>query len=149
MNPTLLNRGSKAALALVAVLLLTSLVMDFAVISPRIDRKHQLEAERSRLRAELGNTLGAVVNWALGLYLLHFQERRWFYFNKKQIAKAQQWFQRYGYWSLLLAWMPIGGDPLTLVAGIMKVRLWLFLLLVGFGKALRYVSVVFLADWAG
>lgn len=59
MNTTLLNRGSKAALALVAVLLLASLVMDFAVISPRIDRKHQLEAERSRLRAELGRTLGA------------------------------------------------------------------------------------------
>jgi len=57
VNPTLLNRGSKAALALVASLLLTSLIMDFAVITPRIDRKHRLEAERSRLRTELGKTL--------------------------------------------------------------------------------------------
>lgn len=95
--------------------------------------------------ATLGNTLGAVVNWLLGRYLLHFQDRRWFYFSREQVARAQRWFQRYGFWTLLLAWAPIGGDALTLVAGIMKVRLWLFVLLVGTGKALRYVAVVYLA----
>ena len=97
--------------------------------------------------ATLGNTLGAVVNWMLGLYLLHFQDRRWFYFSRRQIDKAQRWFQRYGFWSLLLAWMPVGGDALTLIAGIMKVRLWLFLVLVGTGKALRYIAVVYLTNW--
>ncbi len=98
--------------------------------------------------ATLGNTLGAVVNWVLGRYLLHFQDRRWFYFSSAQIEKAQRWFQRYGFWSLLLAWMPVGGDALTLIAGVMKVRMWLFLLLVGTGKALRYVSVVYVAAWS-
>ena len=97
--------------------------------------------------ATLGNTLGAVVNWALGLYLLHFQDRRWFYFSRQQIERAQRWYGRYGFWSLLFAWLPIGGDALTLIAGIMKVRLWLFLLLVGSGKGLRYISVVFISDW--
>jgi membrane protein YqaA with SNARE-associated domain len=92
--------------------------------------------------ATLGNTLGAVVNWFLGLYLLDFQDRRWFYFSKAQIEKAQIWYQRYGFWSLLLAWLPVGGDALTLIAGIMKVRLSLFLLLVGLGKALRYIVLV-------
>ena len=98
--------------------------------------------------ATLGNTLGAVVNWVLGRYLLHFQDRRWFYFSSAQIEKAQRWFQRYGFWSLLLAWMPVGGDALTLIAGIMNVRMWLFLLLVGTGKALRYISVVYVAAWS-
>lgn len=93
--------------------------------------------------ATTGNTLGAVVNWLLGKYLLHFKDRRWFYFNDKQIEGAQRWFQRYGFWSLLLAWAPVGGDALTLIAGIMRVRLTLFLVLVGTGKALRYVSVVY------
>ncbi len=97
--------------------------------------------------ATLGNTLGAVVNWVLGLYLLHFQDRRWFYFSKKQIETAQRWFQRYGFWTLLLAWMPVGGDALTLIGGIMRVPLWLFLLLVGSGKALRYISIVYLSAW--
>ncbi|MCW8908881.1 MAG: DedA family protein [Sedimenticola sp.] len=98
--------------------------------------------------ATLGNTLGAVVNWVLGLYLLHFRDRRWFYFSQSQIDRAQRWFQRYGFWSLLLAWMPIGGDALTLIAGIMRVRLWIFLLLVATGKALRYISVVYFAAWS-
>ncbi len=94
--------------------------------------------------ATLGNTLGAVVNWVLGRFLLRFQDRRWFYFSRKQVDDAQRWYNRYGFWSLLFAWLPVGGDALTLIAGIMKVRLWLFLLLVGGGKALRYVSVAYL-----
>ena len=100
------------------------------------------------LVATLGNTLGAVVNWILGRYLLHFQDRRWFFFSHQQIETAQRWYNRYGFWSLLFAWLPVGGDALTLIAGIMKVRLWLFLLLVGSGKGLRYVSVVYLVDWS-
>ena len=97
--------------------------------------------------ATLGNTLGSVVNWWLGLYLLRFQNRRWFYFSPAQISRAQYWFQRYGYWTLLLAWLPIGGDPLTLVAGIMKIRLGVFLPLVAVGKGLRYVAVIYFSAW--
>ena len=98
------------------------------------------------LTATAGNTLGAAVNWWLGRYLLHFQDRRWFYFKPSQIEKAQRWFQRYGVWTLLLAWLPVGGDPLTLIAGIMRVRLDVFLVLVGLGKGLRYVTIVWLSD---
>ena len=97
--------------------------------------------------ATLGNTLGGVVNWGLGRYLLNFKDRRWFYFNSQQIERAQNWFQRYGFWSLLLAWLPVVGDGLTLIAGTMRVRLWLFILLVGLGKGLRYISVVYLASF--
>jgi len=96
--------------------------------------------------ATLGNTLGSVVNWGLGRYLLHYRDRRWFYFNTKQIERAQNWFQHYGFWTLLFAWVPLGGDALTLIAGIMRVRFWLFILLVGLGKGLRYISVVYLAS---
>ncbi len=99
--------------------------------------------------ATAGNTLGAVVNWVLGRFLLRFQDRRWFAFNRAQVAGAQRWFQRYGVWSLLFAWMPVGGDALTLIAGIMKVRLDLFVILVGVGKGLRYVSVAWVAGWIG
>lgn len=97
--------------------------------------------------ASLGNTLGALVNWYLGLYLLKYQHKRWFYFKETQIARMQVTFQRYGVWSLLLAWLPLIGDVLTLIAGIMKVRLLPFLLLVATGKTLRYIAVVYFADW--
>mgnify|MGYP001089879703 CR=1 FL=1 len=100
------------------------------------------------LVASLGNTLGAAVNWYLGRFLLQYQDRRWFYFKKEQITRMQLWFQRYGVWSLLFAWLPLGGDALTFVAGMMKVRFMLFFFLVGIGKSLRYVAVVYLADWS-
>lgn len=99
--------------------------------------------------ATTGNTLGAVVNWVIGRYLLHFQDRKWFYFKQSQIERAQQWYNRYGFWSLLLAWLPIGGDALTLIAGIMKVRIATFIILVGIGKAARYISIVYLNTWLG
>lgn len=57
----------------------------------------------------------------------------------------QSIFNRYSLWSLLFAWVPLGGDALTLIAGVMKVPLRLFLLLVGAGKFLRYLAIVYLA----
>lgn len=95
--------------------------------------------------ASIGNTLGAVVNWLLGRFLLHWQDRKWFPVSKSQLARAQRWYDRYGVWSLLLAWLPFGGDPLTVIAGIMRVNFWLFCALVGFGKAARYAAVILLA----
>ncbi len=94
--------------------------------------------------ASLGNTAGAMVNWGLGRFLLHFQDRKWFYFSAQQVTRSQHWFQRYGIWSLLFSWMPFGGDVLTFIAGIMRVNLLVFLVLVGLGKTLRYIVVWYL-----
>jgi len=88
--------------------------------------------------ASVGNTLGSAVNWLLGRYLLRFQQRRWFPFKAHNLERAQAWFQRYGVWSLLLAWLPVGGDALTFVAGVMRVRLTVFLVLTAIGKGSRY-----------
>ena len=98
--------------------------------------------------ASIGNTLGAAVNWVLGRFLLKYQDRRWFYFKAEQVAKAQRWFQRYGVWSLLFAWLPIGGDALTFIAGVMRVRFWVFLVLVGLGKTGRYIVIFYLTRWS-
>lgn len=99
------------------------------------------------LLATSGNTLGSVVNFYLGWYLLKFKDKKWFYFKDSQIKRSQIWFQKYGVWSLLFAWLPLGGDVLTLIAGIMRVNLWLFILLVGLGKFFRYVVVMYAAHF--
>ncbi|MDD9981312.1 MAG: DedA family protein [Gammaproteobacteria bacterium] len=91
------------------------------------------------LVATLGNTLGAVINWALGRFIERFRDRRWFPASPQQIERAQAWFQRYGIWSLLFAWLPVVGEPLTVVAGAMRVHIAPFLILVAIGKGLRYV----------
>ncbi len=94
------------------------------------------------LSATIGNTAGAAINWWIGRYLTHYESRRWFPFKPDKLHRAQHWFQRYGVWSLLLAWLPIGGDALTFIAGVMRVRLDLFLLLTFIGKGLRYLVVI-------
>ena len=93
--------------------------------------------------ASTGNVLGATVNWALGRWAA---ETRWVQGNA-QLARAGLWFQRYGPWSLLLSWLPVIGDPLTLAAGLARLRLPLFLLPVAVGKVGRYLAVFYLADW--
>lgn len=94
------------------------------------------------LTATCGNSLGAVINWWLGLYINRFQKRSWFPFKDEQLLRSQKWFQRYGVWSLLLAWLPIVGDGLTLIAGMMRVRFPVFFLLTTIGKGLRYAVVL-------
>jgi membrane protein YqaA with SNARE-associated domain len=98
------------------------------------------------LWATSGNSLGSIVNWVMGRYFLHFQDRRWFPVSKQSMEKAQHWFQRYGIWSLLLSWTPVIGDPLTLIAGVMKVRLSLFVLLVVLAKGVRYALLLGLVN---
>ena len=80
-----------------------------------------------------------MVNWAAGRFIERFRDRRWFPANREQLERAQAWFRRYGIWSLLFAWLPVVGEPLTVVAGAMRVRIAPFLILVAIGKGLRYV----------
>ena len=94
------------------------------------------------MAAIIGNTAGSVVNWGLGMYMRHFEGRRWFPFKPADIDKASTRFQRYGVWTLLLAWVPLMGDPLTFVAGVMRVPFTVFLPLVAMGKAARYMVLV-------
>jgi membrane protein YqaA with SNARE-associated domain len=90
------------------------------------------------LVATAGNSLGAVVNWFLGRFLTRYESRRWFPFRPDSLHRSQAWFQKYGVWSLLLAWLPIGGDALTFIAGVMRVRFSVFFVLTVIGKGARY-----------
>ena len=96
--------------------------------------------------ATAGNTLGAIVNWAIGRGLEHQRHRRWFPVSGADLARAQAWFSRYGRWSLLLTWLPVVGDALTVVAGVMRVPLTTFTVLVAIGKGARYVVVAYTAS---
>ncbi|PWW03861.1 membrane protein YqaA with SNARE-associated domain [Hoeflea marina] len=88
--------------------------------------------------ASLGNVLGSVINWLIGRGLERFAKKRWFPASASQLARARRFYSRYGHWSLLFAWLPVIGDPLTLAAGILREPLWRFLILVSIGKVARY-----------
>lgn len=91
------------------------------------------------LCAGVGNVLGSVVNWFLGRGVERFRHRRWFPVKEAALDRAQTWYRRWGKWSLLLSWAPIVGDPLTVVAGILREPLAMFVVLVTIAKFGRYL----------
>jgi membrane protein YqaA with SNARE-associated domain len=95
--------------------------------------------------ATAGNTLGAITTWAVGLWGGLWIMRRWLGISEADRLRAEGWYARWGSWSLLLAWAPVVGDPLCLVAGMFKVPLTRFIPLVAAGKAGRYLVIAWAA----
>jgi membrane protein YqaA with SNARE-associated domain len=91
------------------------------------------------LVASVGNTAGSTVNWILGRYIERYRQHRWFPVSEAALTSAQHWYQRWGKWSLLLSWLPLVGDPLTIVAGVLRERLSVVVLLVAIAKTARYL----------
>ena len=97
--------------------------------------------------ASLANTAGSLLNWWLGILIARHGLERMpprIRPDPAQFARAQGLFARYGWPCLLLAWLPIVGDPLTFVAGTLRFPALPFTLLVLTGKAARYAAL-----WAG
>lgn len=91
--------------------------------------------------ATVGNVIGSAINWLIGRGIEKLRHKRWFPFSEAAIARAEAWYHRYGRWSLLFSFVPVVGDPLTIVAGVMREPFWSFLLLVAIAKFGRYVAV--------
>jgi len=89
--------------------------------------------------ATAGNVLGSAVNWLLGRYIERWRHKRWFPLSGDKLRRAQRAYQRFGQWSLLLSWVPVIGDPLTVLAGVMREPFLRFMLLVLIAKAGRYI----------
>ena len=90
--------------------------------------------------ATVGNTLGAVTTWLLGLLAaIRYpaeslgQDRR----------KAVDSVRRYGAYLLLLSWLPVVGDGFCFAAGWLRVSFWRSLLAMALGKAARYAAIVY------
>jgi membrane protein YqaA with SNARE-associated domain len=124
----LISFGSATFLPIQSEILLTGLILETEYWIPGLV-----------IVASIGNTLGSVVNWVIGLQIERFKHRRWFPASAGQLDRASRWYRKYGYWSLLLSWAPFIGDPLTLAAGLMREPFGTFILLVAIAKTVRYV----------
>jgi membrane protein YqaA with SNARE-associated domain len=95
--------------------------------------------------ASIGNISGSLFNWYLGKKILIFKDKKWFPISNDRLKKSEKFFQKYGVWSLLLAWVPIIGDPLTMIAGVLRIKLIVFLIFVSISKISRYIFIIYLA----
>lgn len=91
--------------------------------------------------ASIGNSLGAVVTWAMGRFFSHFHTKKWFPIRPQIMAKITKWYQRFGKWSLLLSWAPVIGDAFCCMAGVFRLPLLPFIVIVSFAKTTRYIVV--------
>ena len=91
--------------------------------------------------AAIGNTLAAIVNWAIGRFGERWRSHPRFPLTPEQFARCQRLYERYGVWTLLFSWLPVIGDPLTVVAGLMRTSLWIVVPLTAIGKIARYLAV--------
>lgn len=98
------------------------------------------------LTATAGNSLGSLINVALGRYARRFERRRWFPASERGLARAEAWYRRVGEWSLLLSWAPLVGDALTVMAGVMRLAWWRAALLIAIAKGARYALLLWLAQ---
>lgn len=91
--------------------------------------------------ASTDNTLGSLLNWWLGRGIAHFENRRWFPIKQSALERAERWFTRWGKWSLLLSWVPIIGDPLTMIAGL-RMRFLPFVAIAAVAKTGHYLAIM-------
>jgi len=96
--------------------------------------------------ATIGNVLGSLTNYALGYWVSLEVIKKWLKISEEEFIRAEQRFVKYGMFSLCFAWVPIIGDPLTVVAGILRIRLFWFVILVTAGKLARYIVISYLVS---
>ena len=94
--------------------------------------------------ATTGNVLGSITNYGLGYWASLVVIKKWLRMSEADFVRAEQRFVKYGMLSLCFAWVPIIGDPVTVMAGVLRVRLQWFMALVTTGKLLRYVVVSYM-----
>ena len=136
-------------LSLISFLAATILPFSSEVVLTTMYLSNSFEPYFLLIFASIGNIIGSITNWYLGKKISLFQNRKWFPVSPDQLERSRKYFQKYGLWSLLLAWVPIIGDPLTLLAGVLKVRFSIFFLLVSISKISRYVFILYLASFVG
>lgn len=103
--------------------------------------QHQYSVALLIIVASIGNILGSCINWYLGLRIERFKDKKWFPVSENNMIKAEKIYQKYGFWSLLLSWLPVIGDPITLIAGLFRENFWRFLLMIFIAKTGRYICI--------
>ncbi|MEA1893308.1 MAG: DedA family protein [Campylobacterota bacterium] len=86
--------------------------------------------------ASSGNILAILVNYWLGYWL--YEKTKTKLKSSKTGIKSLEYGHKYGYFILFFSWLPIIGDPLTLVAGVLRLKFFWFVTVAGTLRIARY-----------
>jgi len=95
-----------------------------------------MNISNAMLFASLGNVLAIIVNYFLGYWL--YDKTHTKLNSSKTGKKSLKYGEKYGYFALFLSWLPIIGDPLTLVAGVLRLKFIWFVIIAGSLRVMRY-----------
>ena len=96
--------------------------------------------------ASIGNWLGGLTNYFLGLLGKTEILNKWFKVSKERIVRLELSIQKYGAWSALLCWLPFVGDPIAIALGFFRVKFLPVAVLMLFGKAARYAFIIWVVQ---
>ncbi|OCX61420.1 hypothetical protein BFP70_15460 [Thioclava sp. SK-1] len=144
--------GSLTSLFVSGLLAATPIPMQSEIVFVAVQARGDVALWQMVLIAGVGNTLGAMITYALGRGINRWRGRKWFPASEKQLERGHRWFERWGFWILLMTWAP-GGDLVCLVAGVLRLHLGLFIPMVFIAKTGRYLVLAFITaqalGWAG
>ena len=86
--------------------------------------------------ASSGNVLAIIVNYWLGFWL--YEKTKTKLNSSKTGAKSLKYGHKHGYFILFFTWLPVIGDPLTLVAGVLRLKFVWFVIVAGSLRVARY-----------
>ena len=97
---------------------------------------------RALFFASTGNILAIIVNYILGYWLYDKTKTK---LKQSKIGRKSLYAgYRYGYFAMLFSWLPIIGDPLTIVAGLLRLNFLAFIVLAGFLRIFRYYLLFYI-----
>ncbi|WP_417806205.1 YqaA family protein [Thioclava sp.] len=143
----MVENASLIGLFVSAMLAATPIPMQSEILFVALQTAGGVSIWQMVLVASIGNTLGALVTYALGRGVNHWKDRKWFPASQKQLAMGHRWLDRWGAPLLLLSWAP-GGDLVCLIAGVLRMNLWLFVPLVFIAKTGRYTALAWITAQA-
>ena len=94
------------------------------------------------LTASVGNTLGGITCYSMGLVASPEWLQRTFRVKDKHMQRARAMVDRWGIWVALLCWLPLLGSAILLTLGIMRSKPIATNLMMILGRTLRYVFVL-------
>lgn len=93
--------------------------------------------------ATIGNTMGSMLNYAIGMLGRIDWIEKYLRVSSKELERAKRFMAGRGAWMGFFSFLPVIGEALTIVLGLMRSNVVYTLISVTIGKFLRYLLILY------